>query len=29
MYCENMCGLDNDKKAFEKIKKIFGGLLNL
>ena len=29
MYCENMCGLEDDKKAYNKIKSIFGGILPL
>ena len=26
MYCEDMCGLDEDKKAYEKIEKIMNGI---
>ena len=26
MYCEDMCGHEADKKAYEKIKKMFEGL---
>lgn len=27
MYCENKCGMEKDKEAYDKIKKMFGGLL--
>lgn len=27
MYCKNECGIDEDKKAYQKIKQMFGGLL--
>jgi predicted nucleic acid-binding Zn ribbon protein len=27
MYCKNECGLEEDKKAYQKIKQMFGGLL--
>lgn len=27
MYCKNKCGMEKDKEAYDKIKKMFGGLL--
>lgn len=28
MYCENMCGLEEDKEAFKKLNDMFGGMFN-